>query len=446
MHDNDLVILGGGITALSFAYYIKKYKPKCHFKILIDQPKSGGVVLSEISNNIVFEWGPRGIRPSGKGQQVLELVEELGLWDQLVFADSKAKKRYIYINTELHLIPYNLRTFIKSPFLKIFRKAFIKDLRSKKRPISDESIASFMDRHFGKEFRQVFIDSMVSGIWAGNIEEMSVSACFPSLKYAEKSKYSVIKGMLRINNSSPDYKLYENRIRKKALFSFKSGIQTLTNRLTEELKDHIMYNHEVLSIQSNSKVKTITNKGDFISDKCVSTLPAYIMKNITEKPLSKFLKTIEYAPLALVNMVVPKKEMEFDGFGFLVPSKESSPVLGMVANSNIFEEHCPAHKVSCTFIIGGARYSFEELKKIDYKSMVLTWMKDVFKFQGKPLDIRSKIINNAIPQYKVGHLDIVSSIENRSDNNVILLGNYLYGVSMVDIICKSKALAQSISL
>lgn len=444
--EQDIIVLGGGITALSFGYFLRKYNPDCKFKILIDQPKSGGMILSEKYNDVVVEWGPRGIRPKGKGQQVLELVEELNLWDEIVFADSKAKKRYLLLNGKLQVIPYSLTSFLKSPFLKLFWKAFLKDLSSKKKQTTDESIASFMDRHFGYEFRTTFIDSMISGIWAGDVEKMSVSACFSILKKAENIKGSVLRGLFACKKTRFDYKIYEKSITEKALFSFKEGIQVLVSRLTEELKDYILYNQKVLSIEATGQVSIQTNQEKFLCNKCVSTLPAHVMADLTHKPLSDLLKSIVYAPLALVNMVIPKNEVSFDGFGFLVPSKEKMPILGMVANSNVFSDHCPEKQMLCTFIMGGARTKFDDLKGIEHEQNALNIAQNVLNLKSNPIFIKSKMIKNGIPQYHVGHLELVSSIEKQCPKNIKLLGNYLHGVSIVDIICKSKQTAQDISI
>jgi len=393
-----------------------------------------------------MEWGPRGMRPKGKGQQVLELVEELGLWDEIVFADSKAKKRYLLLNGKLQVIPYSLKSFLKSPFLKLFWKAFLKDLSSKKMQTPDESIASFMDRHFGYEFRTTFIDSMVSGIWAGDVEKMSVSACFSILKKAENIKGSVLRGLFAWKKTKPNHKIYEKRITDKALFSFKEGIQVLVSRLTEELKDYILYNHKVLSIEANSRVSLQTNQEKFLCNKCVSTLPAHVMASLTHKPLSDLLKRIVYAPLALVNMVVSKDEVSFDGFGFLVPSKENMPILGVVANSNVFSDHCPDKQMLCTFIMGGARTKFDNLKGLEHEQNAINIAQNVLHLKSKPVFIKSKMIKNGIPQYQVGHLELVNSIEEQCPENIKLLGNYLHGVSMVDVVCKSKQAAQDISI
>ncbi len=93
MKNKKIAILGAGISGLSFAYYLRKFNPTVDFTIYEESDKAGGVVYSEEKEGCILEWGPRGIRPKGKGQCVLELVKDLGLWDDLVFADDSSKKK-----------------------------------------------------------------------------------------------------------------------------------------------------------------------------------------------------------------------------------------------------------------------------------------------------------------------------------------------------------------
>ena len=73
-------ILGSGIAGLSTAYYLKKNNPSSTIVILEEQHKAGGVIDSDPFGDCVVEWGPRGVRPKGNGQFVLEMVEASSLF------------------------------------------------------------------------------------------------------------------------------------------------------------------------------------------------------------------------------------------------------------------------------------------------------------------------------------------------------------------------------
>ena len=431
------------MAGLSFAYYLKKYNSNVDFVILEKSTRVGGVVFSEKLNELVFEWGPRGVRPKGRGQVVLEIVEELGLWNELVFANDNAKKRYLYHDDKLHVLPYSLWSLLSSPYLKLLIKAIIKDFTAVKFD-SDETIASFVDRHFGNEFRALFFDSMVSGVWAGDVEKMSISATLPLLKELEGANGSILKALITHQAKSIDSKKYDKDITSKALFSFKGGMETLVNALENHLNDFIVYNVDIDAIHFSDKVELVVNGESQVFDELVSTVPAYSIAAYTDYKLSTLLKSIHYAPIAVLNMKLPKSAIDFDGFGFLVPSSENSVVLGMVANSNTFTEHATDDYVVNTVMMGGSRYSIEELSGLNLKQEACKFLKHVF---NKELDIKFQeiiLIDKSIPQYDVGHLDKVMQIEELSPNNLTLLGSYMYGVSLIDIVIKSKELARDL--
>ncbi len=441
MSKKKIAILGSGIAGLSYGYYLKKYQPDVEFTILESSSRSGGVVFSEMKEGCVFEWGPRGVRPKGNGQVVLEMVEDLGLWDELVFANDQAKKRYLYHDGKLQVLPHSLKSFVASPYLGLFLKAFYKDLSAQK-VATDETIAAFVDRHFGEKFRVLFFDSLVSGVWAGDVTKMSVSAAFPILKKLELKRGSLLKSLVGHKSDVSDSKQYPKEITSKALFSFKGGVQTLTDTLRDVLADFIEYDVKIQKIDFSDKVEIALEGSSICVDELTSTIPAYELSAFVIPDLAMVLDSIFYAPVAVLNLILPKSELSFDGFGFLVPSKEKSVVLGMVANSNTFPSHAAPNKSVHTVMMGGARYSLEELNAMDLKKEAISFLNGVF---GKPLFIEGQeliLMSKAIPQYELGHVDKVRQIEVLSPSNLKVLGNYMYGVSLIDIITKSRDLAK----
>ena len=371
------------------------------------------------------------------------MVQDLGLWDELVFADDNAKKRYLYHDNNLQILPHSVFSFLRSPYLSLFVKAFFKDLKAEI-VMDDETIAEFVDRHFGEEFRKLFFDSVVSGIWAGDVSKMSVSATLPLLKKLEARKGSVIKSLFGYKSDDLDVKEFPKEITSKALFSFKNGVQTLVNKLKDKLSDSIVYESNITSINFEGSSLKCLNGQTYNYDTLISTIPAYKLSSFVSESMATDLNSINYSPVGILNIQFNKSQLNFDGFGFLVPSKEKSVVLGMVANSNTFPVHGSEYFHVNTVMLGGARYSYEELKKMDLKKKAKEFLEKVFNTEIKINKQELRLLAKAIPQYEIGHLDKVQRITDSSPSNLIVLGNYMYGVSIIDIISKSKKYAQSI--
>ena len=437
-------ILGSGIAGLSTAYYLRKNNPNSEIIILEEKAIAGGVIDSDPFGDCVVEWGPRGVRPKGNGQLVLEMVEDLDLWDELVFADDKAKKRYLYHDNKLQVLPHSFFSFVRSPYLMIFAKALIKDLKAEI-VSEDETIAEFVDRHFGEQMRSLFFDSVVSGIWAGDVSKMSISATLPLLKKLEARKGSIFRSLMTYKALPYKAKVYPKEISSKALFSFKNGLQVLTDKLKERFADSIVYEAKIAKIDFEKGSVLCANNNSYSYDYLISTIPAFNLSAYVSDDLAGILNSINYSPVGVLNMQLRKDQLDFDGFGFLVPSKENSVVLGMVANSNTFPSHGSSTHLVNTVMLGGARFTFEQLQLMDLEKEAKVFLTKVF---GKELMVEKqelRLMNNAIPQYEKGHLSKVEYINTHSPLNFKVLGSFMYGVSIIDIVTKSKEYASSFS-
>lgn len=77
-HGNDVAILGGGITGLASAYYLTKELPEAKITIYEASDRLGGWLSSKRvpvkDGSILFEAGPRTLRPSSNGMLSARLV------------------------------------------------------------------------------------------------------------------------------------------------------------------------------------------------------------------------------------------------------------------------------------------------------------------------------------------------------------------------------------
>src|SRR5262245_13844398 len=96
-----VVILGAGISGLSCAWHLKKqYKNDIHITLLEKSGRVGGLIRTVHSNGFLFEQGPHSCRGDG-GEATLQLLEELGLQDQIIYANPESNARYVYHNNML---------------------------------------------------------------------------------------------------------------------------------------------------------------------------------------------------------------------------------------------------------------------------------------------------------------------------------------------------------
>ena len=196
MKPKHIVIIGAGISGLALAWHLKKkFKDLLSITIVEKNQRTGGLVNSFREDGFFFEQGPRGFRPKGNGLATLQLIQDLKIEKHLVVASPLSKQRYLYLNNKLYRLPKNLLSFLFSPLTRTCLIPCAKEFfHSSKSNFTDESISGFFQRHFNSYITDTFIDPLVSGIFAGDMNKLSLKSCFPTVEQWEKKYLSLIKG------------------------------------------------------------------------------------------------------------------------------------------------------------------------------------------------------------------------------------------------------------
>lgn len=453
----NYVIIGGGISGLTLAYYLKKkFKNSASIKIMEKSNRVGGWINTVNQKGFLFEKGPRSFRTSGSGINTLELIEELHLENEVIIASSDAKKRYIYFNQKLEPLPDSLFSFIKSPLTKGIVPALFKDLWRNPPKSDDETIAEFCARRLKAEIGERLIDPVISGIYAGDIHQLSLRSCFPDLHTFDQKNISILKSLIfrKKKNNSIEKSEFVKKLSKQPLFSFKEGAMVLVNRLADLLKDEIQYFRDAKDLKMTSHGvnvelfdgETLLADQVFLTTPFENVLP--LLKNID---IQKHHLSLGAASVAIVNLGWKKNVLNKKGFGYLIPYKErTSPVLGVVFDSMTFPEqnsHCEETRL--TVMLGGTTH--KEILEMDtpqIENLAINTIKDHLKITSLPEEIHCSIAKRAIPQYLRGYdkmtTDLKKELSFKTLDRIKLLGSAWNGVSMNDCILAAKHLAENL--
>ena len=158
----------------------------------------GGKIWSRREEGFLCEWGPNGFLDNKP--MTLELCQQLGIRDRLLRSNDNARKRFIYSGGELHRLPENGPAFLKSKLISWPGKARLacEPLVPANGDGEDETLADFARRRLGQEALDKLIGPMVSGIFAGDPETMSLQSCFPRIHELEQEYGGLIKAMVRL--------------------------------------------------------------------------------------------------------------------------------------------------------------------------------------------------------------------------------------------------------
>ncbi len=448
---DKVIIIGGGISGLSLAYYLRVKKPSINIMVLESSNRLGGKIWTERERGFVCEAGVNGFLDNKRGAIDLSLM--VGL--KPIKSNDSARKRYIYINKKLRLIPDSPLKFLFSDIMTLKGKLRIPlEYFIPKADIEDESLESFALRRVGREFLERLLDPMVTGIYAGDPSMLSVRSCFPKVYELEKNYGGLIKGFITLKKQAKKSGKKIEAGPGGTLHSYYEGMYTIIESLRSELSTFLLTNKEVVGINRKGEIyEVVCSDGSiYESGKVVLATPAYnsamILKDLDTK-FFNLLNEIPYPPISVVAMGFLKEKIKVntDYFGFLVPKIEKRKILGCLFDSSIFPNRAPEDHILLRCMLGGVRNP--ELVFLDDEktvSIVIDELKDIAGIDAEPDFIKIFRYEKAIPQYTPGHYERLNILDEILKNfkGLYITGNAMRGVAMNDCISQSDILSEKI--
>ncbi len=430
-----ILVIGGGISGLACAYRLQQ--AGIPVRVLEAASRPGGVIATKKTDGFRFELGPQSFLST---EPLTQLIGALGLTDQLLRANPRAP-RYILVGGRLVPAPMAPPSLLTTSLFSAGTKwrLVTEILRRTRPPADDESIAAFVRRKFGDELLNRLVAPFVSGVYAGDPERLSLRAAFPKLHEFEARHGSVFRGVMK---SRP-----AKGAPRAGLCSFRDGMETLPRAMAARLGNSLLHETSVAGLRhgkANGKpwfevdVARQTHRETLAASAVVLAAPANIASQILLGLSDKFaplFSQIEYAPVAVVSAGYRREQTQRppDGFGFLVPRNEGLRVLGTVFNSSLFAGRAPEGMVCLTSFAGGATdRKLCELSDEEITETICGEVARVLGIAGKPVATNLHRYTRALPQYNLGHTQIVKSLETLTAAmpGLYLTGNYLSGPSI----------------
>ena len=446
-----IVIVGGGITGLTAAYYLQKEMRNSQLPyeitLLEGTDRLGGKIQTDTTNGFVIERGPDSFL--ARKESAARLVKEVGMEDQLV--PNSTGQAFVLNNDQLYPIPGGAVMGIPtelSPFIstKLFslkgksRAAGDLILPRADKGDSDQSLGLFFRRRLGNEVVENLIEPLLSGIYAGDIDKLSLMSTFPQFSEVEKKYRSLILGMKK---TTPPSRRSTGK-KKPAFLTVKSGLQSFVRSIEEQLTDvHIRKSVKVDQIKRNQDSYTLltTSGEELMADSVVITTPHqqvfHMLRDHEEvAPLEKMPSTT----VATVAMAFPEEAIKksMDGTGFVVSRNADYTITACTWTHRKWEHAAPKGKVLLRCYVG--RAGKEEIVDKSDEEIVQTVLNDlnqIMEIEGHPEFYRITRWRQSMPQYEVGHRErinqVISGIEQKMPG-VFLAGASYQGVGLPDCI------------
>jgi oxygen-dependent protoporphyrinogen oxidase len=448
-----IVVIGAGISGLTTAYLLSQ--KGFNVTILEKRDSVGGSIESVIENGFLFDRGPNSALETTP--VIGKLIKELGLESELLYASKQANKRYILRDNKLHALPMSPQGLIKTKLfsgkakLRLLAEPFI----GRSKDGYYQSLAEFVKRRLGQEFLDYAINPFVAGVYAGKPEDLSVKSAFPKLYALEESYGGLIIGTIR---SIRERKRRAEVSKQSAkMLSFKSGMMALPRAIEKYFDNNIILSSEVISVDKNEKGFLLSYKKDgninkLDCDAILSTIPAYSASDLFTKYDKEFkthAESIYYPPVLVYYLVYDRKNIkqELDGFGFLIPSKESKLFLGALWSSVIFTDRADDNKAAFTLFVGGSRNpNFVNEDRDLLLKKVRKEFESLMGISAEPIFVSDRFWEKAIPQYNLGYVEHEKYFDafEKQNQGIFISGNFRGGISVGDCIKNAELVTNKI--
>ena len=451
--ERDVLVVGAGISGLTAGFHLTRHG--LAVEVMEAGARPGGVIGSERRDGILYERGPNSILDTGPF--VNELLAELGLLSERVEMNAVAAKRFLVRAGALAALPMSPRAFLTTPLfstrakLRLLKEPFIVRARDG----VEESVAQFVLRRLGREFLDYAIEPFVAGVYAGDPNELSVSAAFPRLHAIEQRYGSLIRG--QILGARERAKSGANAKSVAPSFSFRGGLQTLTDVLARRA-GHVVTGTRAMRLSCEPDGAIVVEgerEGARFRQRARSVVlavpadcAARLVRDFSPDSASA-LENIAYAGVVSVVQSYPRASVRhpLDGFGVLAPRVENRRILGTLFSSSMFDGRAGEGDVLFTTFIGGRRdpellsRSDDDLATIVHEELVA-----LVGAQGAPGFCAITRWPRAIPQYTLGHLDRIRRAEQtqRALPGLFLCSSYRGGVAVGDCIKSGRDVAQAV--
>lgn len=457
-------MIGGGISGLAAAHRLIELNPSCDLTLWEAGPRLGGVLSTVHRRGFEVEQSADNFITTVPW--AVELCKRLGLGDQLVQTNPANRRAYVVRRGRLHTLPEGFLmmaptrlwplavTAILSPWGKL--RAAIEYFIPPRREQGDESMAGFVRRRLGREAFDRLVEPLVSSVYAADMEKLSLLATLPRFREMELEHGSLIRAMRRQMKTRRHAKS-ESGARYSMFVTLRAGLSSMVEAIAARLPEG--------AVRLSTPIERIERAGDRWRlspglpslrhqnappnglaaeefDAVILATPSGTAARLfrpIDAELADQVGSIEHSGTAVVSLGYGREQVghPLRGAGAVVPAIENSPILACSFSSQKYSHRAPEGKVLLRVFVGGARRPdlpiMEDEKLLP---LVTEHLAQLLGAHGRPCFCDIAHWPGTMPQYHVGHKELVGRIEARVAElpALELCGNAYHGVGIPDCI------------
>ncbi|MBL8212962.1 MAG: protoporphyrinogen oxidase, partial [Bryobacterales bacterium] len=304
----------------------------------------------------------------------------------------------------------------------------------------ERSVAEFIRDHYGQETVDYLADPLLSGVYGGTAEALSVDAVLPRFVDMERKYGSLTKGALAARKHMP------KGGESAALFrTLKRGLGSLVAAIESKLEGVRRITGEVEALdraETGAGWRVRVGREWLAASQVILAVPAYasgaLLRHL-DPEAARLLETVDYSSSATVALAYRPGRLQqaLKGFGFLVPRVEGRTLRALTVVQNKFPNRAPeGYNLLRCFLGGAGRQAILDAPDEVLLEAVMYDLRRMLGIREQPDHIRINRWHRGMAQYTLGHGNRMGQAQARVKalGGIHLAGNAYSGIGIPDCI------------
>ena len=445
-----VVVIGGGLVGLTAAYRLLQSEMRegtVDITVLEAGQRLGGKLHTIEVDGLPVEAGADSFVV--RKPWAVDLCRELGLEEDLVVPGTSGA--YVwnrgqltkFIEPSAFGVPASPGSLLRWKGMSASGRvrAALDLYKTGRRKESDEALGKLLRRRLGPEAAHTLVEPLLAGLHAAGGHKLSTLATFPELSMWERRHGSLIRGARAAVKAARDST-------GPMFATVWGGLSRLTSALADRIgRERIRVDAPVKAIErSQSAFMVDAGAERLIADAVVLATPAFESARLlsgVDTAASERLSSIRYASTGVVILAYPSGTAGAlpDGTGFVVPTDAKAAITACTWISRKWPVPTYGDRALMRCFVG--RDGREEALELSDERLIDQVGREVdaaTPLGAKPVAARVVRWTRAMPQYDVGHLDLVTGIDSAIERTpgVFLAGSAYRGVGIADCIRQAE--------
>lgn len=453
-----VLIIGGGVTGLSAMYQLHKWKKEkqSDIRLILTEASAelGGKIRTKKANGFVMEAGADSI--VARKANSMSFIKELGLENEVVY--NATGRSFIYTEGEIKPIPTDsvfgipasIESLANSTLVSAEGKVeALKDFYKKNESFTkNDSIGEFLEYFLGKELVEKQIAPVLSGVYSGNLQDLTIASTLPYVLEFKEEYGSIIKGF-EANKS----KFLGG---DKKFISFKSGLNTLIDTYEANLDDV-----EILKETKVTKIQKVNNHYQILMENQEIVEADYVVLSIPHTAAEVLLDDQEikdeFTQLKNSSLIsvyvgfdVPDSLLPADGTGFITANSNDISCNACTWTSRKWTHTSVTGNLLVRLFYKSSSPAYKRLQEMNQEELLQVALHDINKSLGitaEPVASEVTIWSDSMPNYLITHPQSVTQLESKLETvypGIMIAGCSYYGVGIPDCIENGENTARKI--